>query len=177
MCGLYPYCPILWIHYACRQNPPLPKSDLSACFSVDLCQLLSWYKSKLTSSRCWGTFQGKGIFLYHKEIFPVILWYSLIRRRPQHTESPPLSEGYSRSNDTANAASCLELGLGCPSANSLFHLNNKANCLFSTGNVYFDVRSRGDRYGKLTNIYSDAQEELGKLKSYMDFYSNLNVIS
>ncbi|KAM6446515.1 putative cysteine--tRNA ligase, mitochondrial [Liasis olivaceus] len=27
------------------------------------------------------------------------------------------------------------------------------------GNVYFDVRSRGDRYGKLTNIYPDAQEE------------------
>ncbi|XP_025027556.1 probable cysteine--tRNA ligase, mitochondrial isoform X2 [Python bivittatus] len=29
----------------------------------------------------------------------------------------------------------------------------------SQGNVYFDVRSRGDRYGKLTNIYPDAQEE------------------
>ncbi|XP_066475065.1 probable cysteine--tRNA ligase, mitochondrial isoform X2 [Tiliqua scincoides] len=30
----------------------------------------------------------------------------------------------------------------------------------SKGNVYFDVRSRGDRYGKLTNIYPDAQEEV-----------------
>ncbi|XP_039182677.1 probable cysteine--tRNA ligase, mitochondrial isoform X1 [Crotalus tigris] len=31
----------------------------------------------------------------------------------------------------------------------------------SQGNVYFDVRSRGDRYGKLTNIYPEAQEEFG----------------
>ncbi|KAJ6667405.1 hypothetical protein lerEdw1_016526 [Lerista edwardsae] len=29
----------------------------------------------------------------------------------------------------------------------------------SKGNVYFDVRSRGDKYGKLTNICPDAQEE------------------
>ncbi|XP_062982210.1 probable cysteine--tRNA ligase, mitochondrial isoform X2 [Elgaria multicarinata webbii] len=29
----------------------------------------------------------------------------------------------------------------------------------SKGNVYFDVRSRGDRYGKLANISPDAQEE------------------
>ncbi|XP_060625583.2 probable cysteine--tRNA ligase, mitochondrial isoform X2 [Anolis sagrei] len=29
----------------------------------------------------------------------------------------------------------------------------------SKGNVYFDVRSRGDKYGKLANIYPDAQEE------------------
>ncbi|XP_008105205.1 probable cysteine--tRNA ligase, mitochondrial isoform X2 [Anolis carolinensis] len=29
----------------------------------------------------------------------------------------------------------------------------------SKGNVYFDVRSRGERYGKLANIYPDAQEE------------------
>ncbi|XP_053168592.1 probable cysteine--tRNA ligase, mitochondrial isoform X3 [Hemicordylus capensis] len=31
----------------------------------------------------------------------------------------------------------------------------------SKGNVYFDVRSRGERYGKLVNIYLDVQEELG----------------
>ncbi|KAH0624542.1 hypothetical protein JD844_032130 [Phrynosoma platyrhinos] len=29
----------------------------------------------------------------------------------------------------------------------------------SKGNVYFDVRSRGDRYGKLANIYPDTREE------------------
>ncbi|XP_042313925.1 probable cysteine--tRNA ligase, mitochondrial isoform X2 [Sceloporus undulatus] len=29
----------------------------------------------------------------------------------------------------------------------------------SKGNVYFDVRSRGDRYGKLANIYPDNREE------------------
>ncbi|XP_061482618.1 probable cysteine--tRNA ligase, mitochondrial isoform X2 [Rhineura floridana] len=29
----------------------------------------------------------------------------------------------------------------------------------SKGNVYFDVRSRGDRYGKLRNVYPDTQEE------------------
>ncbi|CAI5771919.1 probable cysteine--tRNA ligase, mitochondrial isoform X1 [Podarcis lilfordi] len=29
----------------------------------------------------------------------------------------------------------------------------------SKGNVYFDVRSRGDRYGKLTQVYPDTQEE------------------
>ncbi|KAG8137554.1 hypothetical protein E2320_004784 [Naja naja] len=29
----------------------------------------------------------------------------------------------------------------------------------SQGNVYFDVRSRGDRYGKLANIYPEIQEE------------------
>ncbi|XP_072850717.2 putative cysteine--tRNA ligase, mitochondrial isoform X1 [Pogona vitticeps] len=29
----------------------------------------------------------------------------------------------------------------------------------SKGNVYFDVRSRGDRYGKLATVYPDAQEE------------------
>ncbi|XP_063160913.1 probable cysteine--tRNA ligase, mitochondrial isoform X2 [Candoia aspera] len=41
----------------------------------------------------------------------------------------------------------------------------------SQGNVYFDVRSRGDRYGKLTSIYPDAQEEyvLGDKHHTKDF--------
>nr|XP_042717376.1 probable cysteine--tRNA ligase, mitochondrial isoform X6 [Chrysemys picta bellii] len=30
----------------------------------------------------------------------------------------------------------------------------------SKGNVYFDVKSRGERYGKLTSVYPDVQEEM-----------------
>lgn len=52
----------------------------------------------------------------------------------------------------------------------------RSNCLFLTGNVYFDVRSRGDRYGKLTSIYPESQEEFGMLLTVTDLCTSLFIL-
>lgn len=39
----------------------------------------------------------------------------------------------------------------------------KLNISFLLGNVYFDVKSWGERYGVLTAISPDTQDEAGKL--------------
>lgn len=53
----------------------------------------------------------------------------------------------------------------------------KLSICFLTGNVYFDVRSWGNKYGKLTSIYPNAQEETGMLTFLTGFIVVLLVSS
>jgi len=46
----------------------------------------------------------------------------------------------------------------------------KLNISFLLGNVYFDVKSWGKRYGVLTTIYPDIQDEAGKFMAPASLY-------